>query len=152
MFKFAIVKFLFDAECKIDSTESSTIRRFLYRFFCLTENAFFFLYECTCMSQYTYACNLCKYMTYIVSYISWYIVSVFAFVKYFVQLLNVTMKINYISQNGKRTENNSMNRRTYKNSATNSQRIDIRHVAPLYRLTSSFRIRYFIFVIFPFYI
>lgn len=43
-----------------------------------------------------------------------------------------------------------MNRRTYKNSATNSQRIDIRHVAPLYRLTSSFRIRYFIFVIFPF--
>lgn len=113
----------------------------------------FFLYECTCMSQYTYACNLCKYMTYIVSYISWYIVSVFAFVKYFVQLLNVTMKINYISQNGKATKNNSMNRRTYKNSATNSQRIDIRHVvAPLYRLTSSFRIRYFIFVIFPFYI
>lgn len=112
----------------------------------------FFLYECTCMSQYTYACNLCKYMTYIVSYISWYIVSVLAFVKYFVQLLNVTMKINYILQNGKGTENSSMNHRTYKNSATKSQRIDIRHVAPLYRLTSSFRIRYFIFVVFPFYI
>ena len=62
----------------------------------------FFLYECTCISQYTYACNLCKYMTYIVSYISRYIVSVFAFVKYFVQLPNVTMKINYISQNEKK--------------------------------------------------
>ena len=43
MFKFTIVKFPFDAERKIDSTESSTIRRFLYRFFSLTENAFFFL-------------------------------------------------------------------------------------------------------------
>lgn len=44
MFKFAIVTFLFDTESKIDSTESSTIRKFLYRFFSLTENAFFFFF------------------------------------------------------------------------------------------------------------